>query len=647
MPLHGRDQALKLVRGFMERPKEGHTPRSRRSPVVVFVGPRGSGKTALLDELARRLDQQVPYARVDFERMDGAAPHEVLIALAFELNRQCGTYGRLAFPRFVVGELAIDQELDVGDRAVARAQIERALEEYRSVDRLREFFRRLVPDVLSGMAATKGVPGVQVAGEYLPDLLLDGITSRRLGRRVVLGKGQSWYGELDRWPTDGSVDGLVELNLRARRVDVQENRSEVDEVLFEAFLADLRDDYGANRRAGKHSLNCVVLLDNVDTTDGLDFLAELVRVRRQRTAEEDTWVDPLTVVATSRGILPTRVLGTGAPIATLAVAGIADYATRSDDRLGRWWYPVRLRDLTEPEILTMVKALRLREGTNRRIAAAVYQFTRGHPGATRLILDTVAEQPGDVDDLRLVLGRPEPGGPDGTTVEDGLRRRLLRAFPDDLIDDLVTCSAARDMNQAARLAAHSGLLECSREDLKTIFQPGLWDSPEEGQPAVLQPVLRRLLLQTLAARKPDDPAGWRQVHGWLRARAVEESDLAHALHSALAVGDVEYVVAELTDQLPRIDVAEWLALLRAVVTAPNAFDDMRTPMQRLPRRTAPMTMLSTALWLSADPLGNGQRKALHTSIAASYDAIAPLSLNGLAVLQAAAEWHRRESRLWE
>ncbi|MCO6008328.1 hypothetical protein NE236_25450 [Actinoallomurus purpureus] len=112
--LFGRDRAVLVVREFMERPEQGRERLTREAPILIFEGPCGSGKTALLDSLEGSLEQRVPYARIDFEAIGDVAVYEVLAALAFELNRQCGNYGRLGFPRFIVGRAIIaEPDLDL------------------------------------------------------------------------------------------------------------------------------------------------------------------------------------------------------------------------------------------------------------------------------------------------------------------------------------------------------------------------------------------------------------------------------------------------------------------------------------------------------------------------------------------------------
>src|SRR5438874_4420 len=147
--MFGRRRALALVREFLERPEQDGRPRSRRVPVLVFIGPRGSGKTTLVAELARQLDDRVPHARIDFRTTTEIPTNTVIPTLAlltnlvFELNRPCGRYGTLSFPRFIVGELSMYQTLHSADRKKARAQVERILEEHRNIDKLSVFLEAL------------------------------------------------------------------------------------------------------------------------------------------------------------------------------------------------------------------------------------------------------------------------------------------------------------------------------------------------------------------------------------------------------------------------------------------------------------------------------------------------------------------------
>src|SRR5580698_6591495 len=290
--LPGREPALKLVREFLARDERDGALHSRQYPVIVFTGPRGIGKTTLLGELARQLDQKVPYARIDCAGFTGGA-RELLSLAAFDLNRRSGRYERLPFPRLITGQIAIKASLDITDPVAARAQVQQVLEDYkRTGRRLQQAFADILD---SGFGALGHVHGTAVAGpvgaavkdvlrEAGPKLVLGGLVATRRGRRLVLGKGQDWYGHQDQGLRHSALDVLVDLNRMAVRPDVAGNKSATAELLCAAFLADLRDCFRNSRRAIGWTLNCVLLLDNVDTEVGHDFLNELITARREHTA---------------------------------------------------------------------------------------------------------------------------------------------------------------------------------------------------------------------------------------------------------------------------------------------------------------------------------------------------------------------------
>jgi hypothetical protein len=131
--LYGRTGAVELTKDFLGRPWRDGTTRSRQQPVLVFTGPRGSGKTALLDQLEEWLQPLAPYARIDCEADDLSSSPRILSALVFELNRTAGRYGRLPFPRFITGQLVLNAELAADDRGLACEQVRRLLAAYRNI----------------------------------------------------------------------------------------------------------------------------------------------------------------------------------------------------------------------------------------------------------------------------------------------------------------------------------------------------------------------------------------------------------------------------------------------------------------------------------------------------------------------------------
>src|SRR5262249_29924252 len=192
--LFGRAAVEGLVLDLMSRTGRDH-PKGRHPtlPILLLVGPRGAGKTAVLNNLAVGFSGRIPFARFDFGANPNITARQFLTFLAFELHRWNRRYGRLTFPRYLVGELALNVQLHTENPTVARNQMRRALEEYRQVDELREFLKKLAKGIvpLTGGA----VPGAEVAAEYVPNLLLGPLLAWRPSRRLLLGKALDWYGD--------------------------------------------------------------------------------------------------------------------------------------------------------------------------------------------------------------------------------------------------------------------------------------------------------------------------------------------------------------------------------------------------------------------------------------------------------------------
>jgi hypothetical protein len=658
--LYGRAGAVELTKEFLSRPQQDGAAHNRRQPVLVFTGPPGSGKTALLDKLAEWLQPVAPYARIDCAADDLSSSPRVLSALVFELNRTAGGYGRLAFPRFITGQLVLRQELVTDDRARACGQVSRALAAYRNIDALRDFLVEVAGDVETVLHHGQPVPGARPATKYAVKLVLQGLIASRLGRRVLLGKGLDWYGHQGRGLHLDPLDVLVDLNVQDRHPEVGDNAREVSALLWAAFLADLRDDFQAGRHAADWPLNCVILVDNADAAGDSSFLDELITARRRHAAHSPADPDPLTVLAASRGALSARVTAPGDTVAPADQAGYQQYLRWSGDhRLPQWWYPVRLRELTDDEVGNMVAAIGFHGTDQQLVVPALYRFTSGHLGSVHLVVQAMAAAPpGPVSLPGLLARRAGTGRP---TLEDELLGQFLPGLGKDTVDDLVTCAAAWDIDRASRLARHGGLLVGPQSGRSALFAPELWVTPDTGGAAVLLPVLRRLLLRRLAARRAGR-ADWATVHAWFRDDSAKEADEAGELYYALALGEVVAVSRRLASLLPGGDAVSWLRRLHSVSAAPNklsrrpgrsgpgqpgaAADRIRELTSGTDPRDvplAPLARLVAALWIAADPLFASRKEELgdlYNEIQDDFDLIAPFSGNGLAVLRNEAARYR-------
>lgn len=561
-----------LLWDFMSRTERADGLHSLRTPVLLFTGIRGSGKTDLLTHLGDLLNQNFPHAYLDGE-WSFHSTRDMLVLLALELNQQCG-YGKLAFPRLVTGEIAIRPDIAPLDPDHARQQMAAVLADHCRVKGVLEnSIRAILRGALTPVVAHGPAAGAGPHGKYDAKELLGPFADKRHGRADFLERGKEWWGHQDRRLGNDPIDALINLRTDAerarahgqadavgRRNEGTDSRRMITRRLWAALLADLRDSF-SDRRAVNWTRNCVLLLDNADSLAARAFLEELVSVRKDRERDEP---DPLTVVATSRGSFTSRV-STAAPT-PLEEAGRAHYGRRTGPRgsgetvppgeTSAWWYPILIPPLTWSQTATMVDALRLPGAHAEAVTATVHGFTCGHPAATSTLLTAIAAHPGPLAEMNpsallaskdLTKGGPWPEAQANPadherTVEVALLDRLLMpalAGDQTAAEDLATCAAARHKEVALRLATDSRLLEQLPGELTSVFSSGYWTADPASGRAVLHPLLRRLLLRQLADRKADVKASWARVHLWLRWRALRDGHPDTALYHTLALAGTD------------------------------------------------------------------------------------------------------------
>lgn len=624
-----------LLEYLLDRP-DGH---SRKLPVVVALGPRGTGKTALLRDIEYRC-AHVPHAYLDFESRE-REPREVFGELAFELSKHRKQFGRIAFPRLWLCLLAVGSTL------------------HTRADNRRQALRELRRIVSNGQGIEQGRNGimdfvqlVDPIGAGLPAWtapVADGLL-RGLGwfdRRRLLAAGPrlpSAQGRLD--------DVLIDLARWAH--DDDEDRADVDAIFCEAFLHDLRRAYSGFNRS-RRTLNCVVLLDNVHTMSGQKFLLALQEARRRATGEPD----PMAVFASSGNWIPYwseswhrpgghrfsddegrrprghRTGGIRWPAPRKASDIDADWLDNTGTETP-WnpWYLLDLSHLSTQDIGDL--AVERRMHSIPRVTEFVRGLTAGHPGGTVEILAALSRAcdntplAGAHHILHAALPEAESQEQqDQLTVLDRVRAELLRDF-DTAADrrDLVTASAARTVDMLYRpevldspLPNGEGLLEALRNQL--------WIEETDGaEPElVLNPWLRHILLQELADRDDSDPRDWDTTHILCRNIYENSGREAAARYHDMAIGDLGAVISYLgqpfADRHTELDVATagaWLADVDLITSAPIRSSTDIAPIDRVGELVRacgaapdhPVAWLVASLWISNNPLGDPERSLDHT-----------------------------------
>lgn len=656
MVIRGRDPVLEMLRDLIVHRSAvlrsaGRNTGTWRPRVPILVGPGGSGRTALLTEIADRLYDQ-PYVMLDAAQMVDpgvrASIPDLLTTVVFELVRHGGR--RWSFSRYIVGRLVTEMDLDGTDVARARSQVCAELARVKNPEALGRRLAGLVK-----LLPSIGSPAIpDGAVEQTIPLIISGLTQWRMGRVVALRAGQDWYGHRDKGWNRDPVAELVALNRMAKRGN-EDAQVEVVQVLMAAFLADVRSEAAWRGRA----LDPVLLLDNADSGPAVDFLCALDAVRTAPGADLSS--AHFTVIATSNGALLAH-LGVTDDEQPLDDVGIEELRAGRVDAPGPW-LPVALRDLTGPEIGLMASDIQLPAASRHCVVRAVLGLTHGHPGGSQLLLQAAAAADPDSMNLQALLRACVPDRSGSIPVGERILNSILRPLPEPLRGDLITCAAARTQDEA-ELLARSGLLTTAVPDRVAVLSRAYWSPRDPDGKLVMHPLLRRLLLQKLAARDREGPRGWATVFGWLAANVSRADDDSGWLHHALALGDVECVAEKLADLLVTHGGESWLRLVRSLVTTavPTFLTD--SPVHTVRQvvadalaqraeavdhhdRVATVAKLLTAWQAVGDPLVTVERADLHAMVATGLDAVAELACNGFAVLVGEAERHRQLARLWQ
>ncbi|MCW8097296.1 hypothetical protein OG288_24350 [Streptomyces tauricus] len=582
-------------------------------PFVVFAGPRGIGRSAVLAELRAAYEGRTPLALIDceaerFAHPPAGRPHEVwsplsqaLVTIAEQLAEPVADAGRIPFPRLAAGLLAVAAG-GWNDRDVPRIrrEAERILllndtgswvggQTSRWVGRV----SARLTDPLTGPLPGTG-PVVEPVVEAVLETFSEGVspTHRRLR------KAAAWY--RDHPNADGNPKlGLLLLSGHFRAGG--DPRTHAEGHLVRALLADLDDAYGGSLPRGHRPGRPVVLVDNAQTAPGIGLIGAVLRDRAEGIADR---------VAFFAGLR-----GHGHPALRNATRGALSELARTSG-----WEPggtassrallVRLSPLSPDDTPRVVEAACRGLAVPSRLPGAAHRLTGGSPLGTTLFAESARQNlprgagaPGELLTADLVPPEKYDGreaceahkghgvhkGHEGHERHEGhggrpaYRELLDRLVPDGRRDELALLAVAHDRESACALAAARlpgdfgavGVLALEAR----LAEEGL--PPVPGQ-FVGDPFLRALLLLELHRREPDHRT-WKAAHRTLVAHYTDipgapdgpghgpesaEQRVLYRLHHELALGAAEPAVTYLRDTFPRKDTKAWLRALVFLASAP-------------------------------------------------------------------------------
>ncbi|MCR6487198.1 ATP-binding protein [Amycolatopsis sp. OK19-0408] len=655
-PLYGRDALVRTIwETVLERPRD-NPPGGW--PIIALYGPRGSGKTAVVNHLVEKSIRQAaqPFARLDLARLDEQAwGSRVIGELAYELtNAKWAQFGRLKFPRFAVGRMIVEGDVATDSPEETQSAIEKLLKEARKLDQASTNVEALTGQLpqlldLAGWLSLVGKVGAWA------------IRSRAIVR-FLFQTALAFYGEALQRPPNAGFSALVELGRLGSRPD-DESRRRLDLVLCEAFLADL----GASYEHGFRPRNCLVLLDNAHSPVGQRTLAAFAAAKANRAPA----ADPLVAVVTSRDVRdsaqvlvrPGRRPDVLSRWADLPADDAAARVVKRAPEHGSPVVALRLADLT----LENVAAIENREFPDnvRPLAPFVHSLTRGHPWGVHKVFQACAALDARKrglreEDLRRVLDTQCHG--DSVALGELAGDLLLLEDLPRTGQDILVWAAARDVVAAENTFPDSAGLQTDVGALCWLVRPAA--TPGRAGPyGVLHPWLRRILLRRLANRKTGMP--WNDVYAKLAAHSGGASTALDVHYCELATGVIAPAVTVLNQRFDVVAADRWIAEFDEITSAPSRWPvdgDVHEHYSRLVRgvgteppggrlptadphgdRWTTIAGMTVARWIWADPLGD-PAVAMSRRIAIGYQDLARRSPEGQPRLIVEAETYEQRLR---
>ncbi len=521
-------------------------------PMILLLGPRGSGKTLLITYLQRRLalSHEMPYVLIDCAERQKITAWRLISNIADGLTNRWQGFGRLEFSRTAVARLAAEHgQLPSDDDQKAKQQLLSVLRTAANFSRRAKTMDEIIHDIAKIMNTPPGVDGI--VGKFLKMSAGSEAAVRYFYRREL-----KYFSE--RWGAGG--DGLTTLIALNRRF--HENRPSAEHppytreehLLCQTLLDDLTGEFFQRN----HQFNCTVLLDNCDKPGVVNLLNLFTGLRRS--------ADPLFIIAASRSApkitnlldslwsLPCKQEKPMRPCIP-DTEGV-DYVKwkerhRSQKDSASWWYPIWLRDLTCNELNDVV---------DYRHVGFVHRLTHGHPWGVR--------------EVSRVLPSTDMVRPSHDTQ---LHDLLVKKIPSYLLEGfrtarptLVRWSAAQTIETAMQALGHDDHPGLYEELINRLWLvPGR--SGRRRREFQLHPWLRRVLLYELAAGED-----WKNTHQQLRQYCDQHRGPVEAAYHSLSLDDPGPAVSYLTSIFHIIDADHWIEEFDEITSAPRLLTPRQT-----------------------------------------------------------------------
>ncbi|MGH3852974.1 MAG: hypothetical protein ACRDR6_05640 [Pseudonocardiaceae bacterium] len=648
------ESSVLLTQSLLWNRELGGPPRPQ--PVVVLLGPVGSGKTTALKSISEACGNEVVHALVDFHHDDPAPPTTVdtLARVAFDLSCTWKARPRARFTRFALGLIAVQTSREEHSREQAKDTLRVSIEAFTRNRRADRVVAGLVVRLVDSAKNAGVLPALaaEITKAVLPQLI-------RTAARQPVSKAMRWHASFPEAENATPLDALVSLS--------RTKPPEITDWLTAAFLADIRESHPRmatpdrlsrcscpNPDQARHWHNWVLLLDNIDHPAGARFVTDLIAARKRHLRRHPDEHDALLVVATSGRWdshwesgwrapwhSPLENTGRARTVRLCREANYGHWADQASEAPQYPYYPVLLEPLTIDETARIL-------GSSPRAPECILaqHATGGLPAAVHLLTGLRRDRqfrPG----ARDVLGSTDPARPGADPWHERLASlRLARHLPDIGIDEFV---AAAPFATAPWLIPHNATSLISRPHVGRILtelRTALWSTtlgniaPENGSGTpnygALHPWIARTLVSALARR--DTAPSYPEQFEALLNDPDTFNDPVRKAYCQLALGRIGEVVDAFEASFDQGPHQDWIDRLKLVTRAPDdhpldrdcgelykqlvTTNVSKTPHDRSPANT--ITRLITASWLAANPFAMPD-PALRDVIAHAYQELPPLS----------------------
>ncbi len=558
-------------------------------PILLLLAPPGGGVSLLLNVLARKCETSISYASLDgAEILQSSTLSDLLSDISTQLIQASnGNSPKLHFPRYHLGISAISDNLSDNNQDKLASEIKKLVFQSSRAEKFEDI-----------LAASNQLPPLSFLLVLFKWMLPNFLS---LLPKSTVGWYEARKRALNVSMTSSGVDVLIRLRNWSRPGSLHEHRIAVENLLFDAFLEDLREDFNVRKfgNAKDHTTYVVLLFKHFDKLPGdlgRRFLSLLIESR----SREQGQFDPLLVVIGSQTRLfddsnkdqhppflqedeQTAVQIIEKKVKELYEQWKNELARPAPSRVPPLYIPIWLQDF---DVNASINILRMMDYEQTglfedvALAKALHHVTHGHPLALTLAARAFvdAKTNGINPSPYTLLDAPLLSSQQGhryASLREQLLDVLLKGLSDEEKKQLVFCIAPRQLTPDTFRVALDIIdeREAKRRWSELSVRTFTCITNIANRSLEFHPLLRSLLMQRLVSLSEEKRNYYKVVHSNLREHFAElalsgneEAKREEGYH-ALALGDPTLAINIVRSSLINKDTV-WEKMIEIVEQAP-------------------------------------------------------------------------------